>query len=374
MITPRDRLVWFCRPGFEDELGAEVVQWAGASVRLHASGGAGWVLLDVPAPEVARELAASIRPFTFVFARQWFRVLGEGTGSAEPGDVIAVLEETARRVGGAPRARDLVVEAPDSGAGRRLWPRCEALSRHLRPELEARGWLSARHRQAPRLHVALVPEGRFWVGVSDPRNSSPWPGGIARLMVPAGAPSRSARKVEEALHVLLTEHERQKALKPGRRVVDLGAAPGGWSWQFARRGLLVTAVDNARLASEVLETGLVDHVRADGFRFRPDRPVDWMVCDMVKPAERVARLVGLWAAQGRARWLLFNWKLPGGRRFEAVQRCRAIVDREMGRAGKGYTLRLRHLYHDRDEVTGYLAVGERKSTPARRSRRPGRRR
>ncbi|GAB4246681.1 23S rRNA (cytidine(2498)-2'-O)-methyltransferase RlmM [Deferrisoma sp.] len=368
MRTPKEAILWFCRPGFEADLAAEVTAWAGVSAWPAARDGAGWVGLEAP-DAVAAELAAAIRPFTFVFARQWFRVLGAGDGVPAAEEVLGALADAARQAGGRPRVRDLVVEAPDSEAGRRLWPRCEALDAAVRAELEARGWLSPRLRQAPRVHLALLPEGRWLLGVSDPRNSSSWPGGIPRLHVPAEAPSRSARKVEEALHVLLTPHEREKALKPGRRVVDLGAAPGGWSWQFARRGLLVTAVDNARLRPEVLETGLVDHVRADGFRYRPERVVDWMVCDMVKPAERVARLVGLWASRGRARWLLFNWKLPGGRRFEAVERCRAIVDREMTEAKKPYTLRLRHLYHDRDEVTGFLEVGETRGRAAKRPRR-----
>jgi 23S rRNA (cytidine2498-2'-O)-methyltransferase len=34
-------------------------------------------------------------------------------------------------------------------------------------------------------------------------------------------------------------------------------------------------------------------------------------------------------------------------------RCRAIIDEALG--GGGYYLRMKQLYHDREEVTGYLA-------------------
>jgi 23S rRNA (cytidine2498-2'-O)-methyltransferase len=41
------------------------------------------------------------------------------------------------------------------------------------------------------------------------------------------------------------------------------------------------------------------------------------------------------------------------KRFEELERCRAIIDEALG--GAGYYLRFKHLYHDREEVTGYLA-------------------
>ncbi|MND01266.1 putative 23S rRNA ribose 2'-O-ribose methyltransferase [compost metagenome] len=40
-------------------------------------------------------------------------------------------------------------------------------------------------------------------------------------------------------------------------------------------------------------------------------------------------------------------------RWEEVERCRALIDDALG--GGGYYLRLKQLYHDREEITGYLA-------------------
>jgi 23S rRNA (cytidine2498-2'-O)-methyltransferase len=139
------------------------------------------------------------------------------------------------------------------------------------------------------------------------------------------------------------------------RAVDLGAAPGGWSWQVAQRGVRVTAVDNGALKGEVAQDPLVTHVRADGLSYRPRRPVDWMVCDIVDKPSRIAALAGRWLAEGHARRCIFNLKLPMKKRYEEVMRCIAIIGESLAAASVRGDLRVRQLYHDREEVTGYLA-------------------
>ena len=80
--------------------------------------------------------------------------------------------------------------------------------------------------------------------------------------------------------------------------VDLGAAPGGWTWQLVQRGLKVIAVDNGPLKGAAAEHPAIKHLRQDGFRFRPQRPVDWLVCDMVEQPQRVATLMTEWFIGG----------------------------------------------------------------------------
>jgi 23S rRNA (cytidine2498-2'-O)-methyltransferase len=41
------------------------------------------------------------------------------------------------------------------------------------------------------------------------------------------------------------------------------------------------------------------------------------------------------------------------KRHEEVERCRALIDEALG--GGGYFLRLKQLYHDREEITAHLA-------------------
>ncbi|MGZ5104450.1 MAG: 23S rRNA (cytidine(2498)-2'-O)-methyltransferase RlmM, partial [Usitatibacter sp.] len=149
------------------------------------------------------------------------------------------------------------------------------------------------------------------------------------------------------------EETRAKRLAPGMTAVDLGAAPGGWTWQLVHRGLMVVAVDNAAMDPALLETGQVKHRRDDGFHYRPSEPADWMACDMVESPSRIARLAASWVAQEWCGQSIFNLKLPMKKRWEEVERCRAIIDEALG--GAGYYLRMKQLYHDREEVTAYLA-------------------
>ncbi|HEX4883001.1 MAG TPA: 23S rRNA (cytidine(2498)-2'-O)-methyltransferase RlmM, partial [Casimicrobiaceae bacterium] len=174
---------------------------------------------------------------------------------------------------------------------------------------------------------------------------------------PRGAPSRSAAKLAEALVVFLGD-EANDVLRPGMRAVDLGAAPGGWSWLLAGRGLRVTAVDNGPLKEPVASDPLVTHVRADGLHFRPRRPVDWLVCDIVERPARIAELVAGWIADGAARFAIFNLKLPMKKRDEEVARCAQIIEARLARAEVAHDFALRQLYHDREEVTGCLVRHE----------------
>jgi hypothetical protein len=110
---------------------------------------------------------------------------------------------------------------------------------------------------------------------------------------------------------MMDADERQRLLQPGMRAVDLGAAPGGWTWVLTRHHVQVSAIDNGPLAAHVMDTGLVTHVRADGFRWRPAKTVDWLVCDMVEQPIRVATLIGGRPAVSRRR----SRRLAGRRRL-----------------------------------------------------------
>jgi 23S rRNA (cytidine2498-2'-O)-methyltransferase len=175
--------------------------------------------------------------------------------------------------------------------------------------------------------------------------------GIPRLRMPGGAPSRSTLKLAEAIVTFLGNRELE-LLRPGMRVVDLGAAPGGWTWQLARRGLRVTAIDNGPLKGSVRDDPLVTHVRADGLTYAPRRPVDWMTCDIVEQPARIAVLVARWIGEGHTRHAIFNLKLPMKKRYDEVERCSAIVGEALARSRSRHHFALRQLYHDREEVTG----------------------
>ncbi|WP_108805722.1 23S rRNA (cytidine(2498)-2'-O)-methyltransferase RlmM, partial [Xanthomonas fragariae] len=162
------------------------------------------------------------------------------------------------------------------------------------------------------------------------------------------APSRSALKLDEALLTLLTAEERAALIKPGMRVADLGAAPGGWTWVLTRQHVHVTSVDNGPLREHVLDTGLVEHLRADGFHWKPAQPLDWMVCDMVEQPRRVAERMATWVREGWCRNTIFNLKLPMKKRLDETRLCLDLFEQK---AEKSLIVRAKQLYHDREEIT-----------------------
>lgn len=268
--------------------------------------------------------------------------------------LLAAIDALADDAAHAPPWCSVWVEHPDSDEGKGL----SKLARALQSRLDAMLRQSGRIEPGAgcRLHVFLADGATAWVGTSD-ADATRWPMGIPRLRRAGPAPSRSAQKLAEAIVVFLGERE-SELLRPGQRAVDLGAAPGGWTWVLASRGLKVVAVDNGPLKGEVAHDPLVRHLRADGLTWRPPRPVDWLVCDIVERPARIAEVVAAWMADGVARRAIFNLKLPMKKRYDEVRRCEGLIVERLRAAGIRATLSLRHLYHDREEITGFVGGDE----------------
>ena len=251
------------------------------------------------------------------------------------------------------RFGELVMEHPDSDAGKPLAGLARSLGNALRPALRKAGLLASQDDpRLPRLHACLVAGDHAFLAIGDPADSAPWPLGIPRLKMHKDAPSRSALKLEEALRGLLDERERASLLRDGMRAADLGAAPGGWTWVLTRHALRVQSIDNGPLRQHVLDTGLVEHLRADGFSWQPRQPLDWMVCDMVEQPRRVAERMATWLREGWCRHAIFNLKLPMKKRWQETRLC---LDLFAQQAQKPLTIRAKQLYHDREEITVFVS-------------------
>ena len=341
-------MLGYCRQGFEPELAGELSERAGeAGLAGYArtERDSGYVLFLTPDPADADALDRALPFSTLVFARQKLRLLAELRG-LDPGDRITPMLQALH---GQPRFGTLVMEHPDSDAGKPLAGLARSLGNALRPALRKAGLLGAQDDpRLPRLHVCFVAGDHAFLARSLPADSAPWPLGIPRLRMHPDAPSRSALKLEEALLVLLTDAERARLLQDGMRAADLGAAPGGWTWVLTRHGLRVTAIDNGPLRPHVLDTGKVQHLRADGFSWQPPQPLDWMVCDMVEQPRRVAERMATWLREGWCRQAIFNLKLPMKKRWQETRLCLDLFARQ---AGRPLTIRARQLYHDREEIT-----------------------
>ena len=337
-------LLGYCRSGFEPELAAEFTDRA-AALGMHGYArterGSGLVLFHC---EQAAELDRALPWRELVFARQKLLLLAD-LPALDPADRISPMLAALK----GSRFGDLLVEHPDSDEGKPLAGLARSFGNALRPALRKAAVLSEKTRPGvARLHVVLKAGDHALLCSSQPDDSAPWPLGIPRLKLHADAPSRSALKLEEAVLALLDERERAHLLRGGMHAADLGAAPGGWTWVLTRHGVHVTAVDNGPLRPHVLDTGLVTHLRADGFRWQPPQTLDWMVCDMVEQPIRVAARMAEWFAGGWCRQAIFNLKLPMKKRWLETQRC---LDLFKTQAGPLAALRARQLYHDREEIT-----------------------
>lgn len=348
-------LLGYCRQGFEPELAAELGERAaraGVAGYARASRDDGYVIFATGEEAGAQALARALPFRELVFARQKLRLFAELRGM-DPTDRLTPLLAA---MPGSVRFGDLWVEHPDSDAGKPLSGLARSFGNALRPALRKAGVLAAKEdARLPRLHVCFLAGDHALLALADPRDSAPWPLGIPRLKLLPDAPSRSALKLEEAFLALLTADEREHLLRPGMTAADLGAAPGGWTWVLTRQHLRVTSVDNGPLRQHVLDTGLVEHLRADGFHWHPAKPLDWMVCDMVEQPAKVAARMAKWFAEGWCRHAVFNLKLPMKKRWQETRLCLDLFEEQ---AGKPLTVRAKQLYHDREEITVFATLAK----------------
>lgn len=171
-----------------------------------------------------------------------------------------------------------------------------------------------------------------------------WAGGQARMADDPAAPSRSYLKTEEAFAAMGREP------KEGESCVDLGAAPGGWSYSAAKRGATVLAIDNGPMKGGAKDHPLIEHRRADAFRFMPadGESYDWLLCDLVEEPHHVMRLIEQWLKNKHCRSFVVNLKFG---RADALKLVREIHDPKGRILPYCSELRVRHLFHDRDELT-----------------------
>ena len=336
-----DAVVCYCRAGFESECAQElqaVASGHGIAGAAQFDDGSGFVVFE--AAETEHRLRETFDWRALIFARQCLVTFAQFDNLPRKDRLTPMLAAIEAR---GERYSDAWVESPDSDSGKELAALCKSFGNALIGALRQRKLIDPQARR--RLHVFFASGERVFLAAADPEHSAPWPLGIPRLRFPKEAPSRSTLKLEEALLVLLSPQERERWLKPAMTAVDLGAAPGGWTWQLVNRSMRVTAVDNGPMDKALMQSGIVTHLREDGFRYRPRKPVDWLVCDMVEQPRRIAALIAGWLGDGQCRYTIFNLKLPMKKRFDETRLCLDIV---RGAAGD---VRARQLYHDREEIT-----------------------
>ena len=346
--TEHTHWLLYCRPGFEQDCAQEALRQAKQQKPIIGTeqpaviADSGYVVIALNKQSLSwRDL---------IFARQLLRLHHTIAALPERDRLTPILAAIADIPG---NFGTLWLEAPDTNEGKLLAP----FTRRFQPLLEAalreQGRLQDDPR-APRLHIFFPDKNSVLIGTSDPHNSADAIMGIVRQSMPPEAPSRSTMKLAEAIEVFMDRGEQTRLLRQGMAAVDLGAAPGGWTWQLVRRGIRVTAVDNGPMKGVLANHPLVQHLKQDGFKYAPRKAVDWLVCDMVEKPSKVAALIGEWFAAGWCRHAIFNLKLPMKQRLVALDSALGGIRKRLDEEGINYRMMAKQLYHDREEVTVFL--------------------
>ncbi len=270
-----------------------------------------------------------------------------GARAAHPRARAARRTDTAGRRENAPPRRD-------GGLG----------SRVALVEQELLALLAERRKRASRRHEAsvapasfdadvllvqllLVERERLLVSAAVPRplarggfDLAPWPAGAPPVADDRAPPSRAYRKLEEAFQWM------GAAPRAGETCVDLGAAPGSWTYAAARRGAKVLAVDRAPLAPAVAGLRGVTAVAGNAFTYAPPHPVDWLLSDIVCEPARAVALVDDWLSAKRCRNLVVTIKFKGRDQYGALAALAPLFDRT-----RPAFARVKHLAHNKNEVT-----------------------
>ncbi|RSD30613.1 23S rRNA (cytidine(2498)-2'-O)-methyltransferase RlmM [Vibrio pectenicida] len=351
-------LMFYCRSGFEKECAGEIQDRA---TQLEIFGfprlksNTGYVLFECYQQGDVERLVKELDFKALIFARQMFAVAAEIKDLPRE-DRISPILESLSEMEVFPRCGDIRIETPDTNEAKELLKFCRKFTVPVRQAMRGKGILFPKDNpKKPVLHICFVAPGHCFVGYSLSTNNSPFFMGIPRLKFPSDAPSRSTLKLEEAFHVFIPREEWDERLAPGMWGVDLGACPGGWTYQLVKRSMFVHAVDNGMMADSLMDTGQVKHHQEDGFKFEPARKnVTWLICDMVEKPSRVAQLMGEWLISGWAKEAIFNLKLPMKGRYDEVLEDIENLKLFLIENKVKFQLQAKHLYHDREEITVHL--------------------
>jgi 23S rRNA (cytidine2498-2'-O)-methyltransferase len=168
---------------------------------------------------------------------------------------------------------------------------------------------------------------------------SPFPAGAVEVPPDRRAPSRAFAKLVEA------ELRLGCRIAPGETCVDLGSSPGSWSYVALNRGAHVIAVDRSPLRADLMKHPNLSFVRRDAFRFAPQAPVDWLLCDVIAFPERIMGLVKRWLTERWCRKLCATIKFRGRDEYALLEPFKMMLDES------GAEFQLRRLNSNKNEVT-----------------------
>jgi len=343
-------LFLFCRQGYEKDCAAEIQQVA-RNLRIPAYcktiENSAYVQFICTDPNYdAAVLFEQVQFDQLIFTRQWFAITSE---LAELSDNNRLFDIEANVHSLNIKYSDVLWEVPDTDELKPLNRLTKSLNQISSKSNSFN--FSDKHESNNVLHICFIGSTHCLIGFSPSNCTHPNSAGIMHLKLPHQAPSRSMLKLDEALRTFYPRRKQNQILKKGMCAVDLGAAPGGWTWLLTQYGVQVVAIDNGALETTLNESKLVTHIKTDAYKYSPEFPVDWLVADIADKPSRVFELIELWLENNWARNLIFILKLPMLQRFKflnehIINRLKEISQQEPNRR-----LCMKQLSHDRNEIT-----------------------
>lgn len=195
-------------------------------------------------------------------------------------------------------------------------------------------------------NLAITQEGSTaYIGIATAAESlSDWPGGEIRFRREEEQISRAKFKLLEAFAAF------EVHFPDGGQALDLGAAPGGWTSLLLERGLRVTAVDTGEMADALKGNPRLTILQKNVEDLSlPPEAFDLITCDMSWNPLHTADLFAKQAPAIRpgAHGIL-TVKLMLDNPTRTIRRVREALD------GHYRVVRVKQLFHNRDEVTMHL--------------------
>ena len=190
----------------------------------------------------------------------------------------------------------------------------------------------------------LICGGAFFMGLGSEReNLHPVSDPYRIFSRRRGHVSRAEFKLREALRII------GYSPAPGRLAIDVGAAPGGWSFVLAEHGMNVIAIDPADMDERVANHENVTHLKMKAEEYSGAEPVDLIVNDMnVDPTDSATAVLAAGGNLKRGGLLVMTVKLPNGPYQKQVTDVIGILSPQFE------CIDVRCLFFNRQEFTGFF--------------------
>ena len=172
--------------------------------------------------------------------------------------------------------------------------------------------------------------------------SSCFPHGIVEFQETKVPPSRAYLKLYEALMYA------GKVPQKGDKCLEIGAAPGSWSYVLASLDTKLKSCDKSSLDQSLDRFPNLEFVKGDAFKLRPEviGPIDWLFSDLICYPDKLFEYISLWLDSGMCKNFICTLKFQEGVSIASIEKFAQI---------KGS--KVLHLFYNKHELT-WIKVGD----------------